>query len=227
MTMPTETTGRRRAGRRARLSRERVLQAAMDLADEGGLEALTMQNIARRLGAEAMSLYRHVRNKEDILAGLVDRVFGEIELAPPGTDWKAAMRLRAISAREVLSRHPWAIGLLESARQPGPADLRHHDAVLGLLRDAGFSSLMATHAYNLLDSYIYGFALQERTLPVATPEALAEFGEAFIGQLPGDEYPHLKAVASELMAIGFDYADEFEFGLDLILDGLERARSRG
>jgi len=203
-----------------------VLQAAMDLADEGGLEALTMQNIAQRLGAEAMSLYRHVRNKTEILDGLVDLVFGEIELPPSGTDWRAAMRQRAVSARQVLSRHPWAIGLLESASRPGPANLRHHDAVLGLLREAGFSGLMATHAYNLLDSYIYGFALQERTLPVATPETLAEFGEAFIGQLPGDEYPHLKAVGTELIALGFNYADEFEFGLDLILDGLAQIRAK-
>jgi AcrR family transcriptional regulator len=198
----------------------------MALADEGGLEALTMQGIARRLGAEAMSLYRHVRNKEDLLDGLVDLVFGEIELAPPGTDWRTAMRLRAISAREVLARHSWAIGLLESASRPGPANLGHHDAVLGLLRGAGFSSLMATHAYNLLDSYTYGFALQERTLPVATPEALASFGETFIRQLPSDEYPNLAAVGSDLVASGFDYGDEFEFGLDLILDGLQRAVAR-
>jgi hypothetical protein len=136
------------------------------------------------------------------------------------------MRRRAISAREVLARHPWAIGLLESASRPGPANLRHHDAVLGLLRSAGFSSLMATHAYNLLDSFIYGFALQEQTLPVATPETLASFGEAFIRQLPGDEYPHLAAVGAELMASGFNYGDEFDFGLDLILDGLARAVQR-
>jgi AcrR family transcriptional regulator len=226
--MPTdaEMSTRRRPGRRARLSRDLVLQAALALADEGGLEALTMQGVARRLGAEAMSLYRHVRNKEDILDGLVDLVFGEIELAPPGTEWHAAMRRRAISAREALARHPWAIGLLESASRPGPANLRHHDAVLGLLREAGFSSLMATHAYNLLDSFIYGFALQERTLPVATPQALAEFGEAFIRQLPGAAYPHLAAVGSDLMAIGFNYGDEFEFGLDLILDALARAVQR-
>jgi AcrR family transcriptional regulator len=221
--MPTRAA--RRGGRRARLSREQVLQAAMDLADEGGLEALTMQRIAHRLGAEAMSLYRHVRNKDEILDGLVDLVFGELELPPPATPWKAAMRKRAVSFREALRRHPWAIGLMESASRPGPANLHHHDAVLGLLRGAGFSSLMATHAYNLLDSYIYGFALQERTLPVATPEALAQVGEVLIGQLPGDEYPHLKAVGTELMASGFNYADEFAFGLDLILDGLAGIRA--
>jgi hypothetical protein len=154
-------------------------------------------------------------------------VFGEIELAPRGTEWQAAMRQRAVSARQALARHPWAIGLLESASRPGPVNLRHHDAVLGLLREAGFSSLMATHAYNLLDSFIYGFALQERTLPIATPEALSKVGEVILGQLPADEYPHLTAVGTELMASGFDYAGEFEFGLDLILDGLQRMRADG
>src|SRR5712692_7708775 len=170
------TRADRRAGRRVRLTRERVLRAAVGSADEGGIEALTMQNIGRRVGAEAMSLYRHVRNKEDILDGSVDIVFSEIDLPSSGTDWKTAMRQRAISAREVLLRHPWAIGLMESRTTPGPANLRHHDSVLGVLREAGFSSGMATHAYNLLDSYIYGFALQQRSLPVATPEALAEVG---------------------------------------------------
>ena len=217
-------TAVRRAGRRARLSRDQVLRAAIDLADEGGLEALTMQAIGSRLGAEAMSLYRHVRNKDEILDGIVEIVFTEIELPDGAADWKAAMRKRAISARGTLARHPWAIGLLESQARPGPANLRHHDAVLGILLAAGFSGAMATHAYNLIDSYIYGFVLQERTLPIATPEALAEVGEVLIGQLPGDEYPHLKAVGTELMASGFNYADEFEFGLDLILDGLERSR---
>jgi AcrR family transcriptional regulator len=225
--MPKETQPgtRRTPGRRARLSRAQVLEAAMALADEGGLQAVTMQSIAQRLEAEAMSLYRHVRNKDEILDGLVDLVFSQIEVPPPGTGWTTAMRQRSISARRVLAQHPWAIGLLESASRPGPANLHHHDAVLGLLADAGFSSLEATHAYNLLDSYIYGFALQERTLPVASPETLAEFGEAFIQQLPGDEYPHLSRVGAELVAAGFDYAGEFEFGLDLIIDGLARRRA--
>ena len=223
--MPTPAI--RRTGRRARLSRDRVLRTALELADDGGLEALTMHGIARRLGAEAMSLYRHVRNKDDILDGIVDLVFAEIELPANGTHWKAAMRRRAISVREVLSRHPWAIGLLESRTVPGPANLRHHDAVLGVLLGAGFSAAMATHAYNLVDSFIYGFALQERTLPIATPEALAAVGEVLIGQLPGDEYPNLKAVGIALMRSGFNYAHEFDYGLDLILDGLEGSHSNG
>lgn len=199
-----------------------MLAAALAVADEAGLDALTMQAVARRLGAEAMSLYRHVRNKEEILDGLVDLVFAEIDLPAPGTPWRTAMRQRAITARQVLSRHPWAVGLLDSAGRPGPANLRHHDAVLGLLTDSGFSSVMATHAYNLLDSYLYGFVLQERTLPITTPEAFESVGGAIIGSLSADEYPHFTAVGADLMASGFDYGREFEFGLDLILDGLER-----
>lgn len=222
MALDTEAKPRRRAGRPARLSRDLVLRAAMSLADEGGLQVMTMHRVGQRLGVEAMSLYRHVRNKEDILDGIADLVYAEIELPDDEGDWRTAMRRRAISTRDVLAHHPWAVDLMESRSTPGPANLRHHDVVLGILRGAGFSSAMATHAYNLLDSYIYGFALQARSLPVATPEALAEVGEVLIGQLPGDGYPHLKAVGIDLMAAGFDYAAEFEFGLDLILDALGR-----
>ena len=222
MALDTEAKPRRRAGRPARLSRDLVLRAAMSLADEGGLQVMTMHRVGQHLGVVAMSLYRHVRNKEDILDGIADLVYAEIELPDDEGDWRTAMRRRAISTRDVLAHHPWAVDLMESRSTPGPANLRHHDVVLGILRGAGFSSAMATHAYNLLDSYIYGFALQARSLPVATPEALAEVGEVLIGQLPGDEYPHLKAVGIDLMAAGFDYAAEFEFGLDLILDALGR-----
>jgi AcrR family transcriptional regulator len=203
-----------------------VLQAALALADEGGLDALTMQGIGRRIGAEAMSLYRHVRNKNEILDGLVDLVFAEIEL-PEGTDWRAVIRTRALSARAVFARHPWAVGLMDAASRPGPANLRHHDAVLGVLRGAGFSSASASHAYSLLDSYIYGFAIQERSLPIADPETMPEVAAAFLGRLPTAEYPNLARVAADLMAAGYDYGAEFEFGLELILDGLERTRDAG
>jgi AcrR family transcriptional regulator len=203
-----------------------VLQAALALADEGGLDALTMQGIGRRIGAEAMSLYRHVRNKNEILDGLVDLVFAEIEL-PEGTDWRAVIRTRALSARAVFARHPWAVGLMDAASRPGPANLRHHDAVLGVLRSAGFSSASASHAYSLLDSYIYGFAIQERSLPIADPETMPEVAAAFLGRLPTAEYPNLARVAADLMAAGYDYGAEFEFGLELILDGLERTRDAG
>src|SRR2546423_10676582 len=150
---------------RTPLNRERVLQTALAFADEQGLGSLSMRKLGEAVGVEAMSLYNHVANKSELLDGMVDLVFGEIGLPPSGTKWKAAMRQRAISARQVLSRRRWAIGLMESRRSPGPATLRHHDAVIGCFREAGFSIAMAAHAFSLLDSYIYGFALQEAGLP--------------------------------------------------------------
>lgn len=152
---------------------------------------------------------------------LVDVVYGEIDL-PTGPDWKAAMRTRAISARQVLTRHPWAIPLMESRTRPGPANLRHHDTVLGVLRDAGFSIQSATFAYSVLDSYIYGFALHEASLPFGTPDDLAAIFDAIVRLIPADEYPHMREAAIELPAAGFRYADQFDAGLDLILDGLKR-----
>jgi AcrR family transcriptional regulator len=216
-----EALANRRPGRPARLSREGVLRAALAVADEGGLDALTMQRVGEAVGAEAMSLYRHVRNKEDLLDGVVDLVFAEIELPPTDTDWKTAMRARAVSARDVLRRHPWAIGLMESRAAPGPANLRHHDAVLGVLFGAGFSSAMATHAYNLVDSFVYGFALQERGMPFGSPEEMQAMGDSMFQGDAADAYPHLREVAVDLIASRFSYADEFDFGLDLILDGIE------
>ena len=206
------------------LTRERVLAAAVALADRGGIESLSMRKLAQELGVEAMSLYHHVANKDDILDGLVDVVFGEIDL-PTGEDgWKAAMRRRAISAREALRRHPWATGMMESRPTPGAANLRHHDAVLGVLRGAGFSLELAAHAYSLLDSYIYGFALQEASLPFHTPEEAAQVAQAIMAEFPASEYPHLTEIAVDhVLQPGYDYGNEYLFGLDLILDGLERA----
>lgn len=214
-----------RARSRKPLSHERVLAAAAALADEAGLEGLTMRAIGERLGAEAMSLYRHVRDKDDLLDGLVDQVFSEVELPADPRDWKVAMRGRAVSLREALARHPWAIALMESRTHPGPANLRHHDWVLRVLRRAGFDSTMATHAYNVLDSFIYGFALQELNLPFRTAEELAQMGPAMLQQIPADLYPDLADVAAELIASRFDYGKEFDFGLELILDALERTHS--
>ncbi len=210
--------------RRARLNRERVLRAALALADENGIESLTMRKLGESLGVEAMSLYNHVANKADLLDGLIDVVFSEIDL-PSGADgWKTAMRKRAMAARAVLSRHRWAIGLMESRTSPGPATLRHHDAVLGCLREGGFSLELAAHAYSALDSYIYGFALQERGLPFDTPEEASAVAQAIVATFPAGEYPHLAQFAFEhVLQPGYDYGKEFEFGLDLILDGLERA----
>jgi AcrR family transcriptional regulator len=213
---------------RAPLSKQRVLRAAVALADRGGVGSLSMRKLAQELGVEAMSLYHHVANKDDILDGIVDVVFGEVDLPSGEADWKAAMRRRAISAREALRRHPWAIGLMESRSTPGPATLRHHDAVLGILRSAGFSVELAAHAFSVLDSYIYGFALQESSLPFHTPEELAAVAEMILGNLPADEYPHFTEIAVEhALQPGYDYGNEYLFGLDLILDGLERTLDAG
>ena len=204
------------------LSKERVLSAAISLADERGIASLTMRKLAQALGVEAMSLYYHVANKDDILDGMVDVVFDEIDLPSNETDWKVAMRRRAISTRNVLSLHPWATSMMQSRTNPGPALLHHHDWVIGTLREAGFPIAMAAHAFSAMDAYIYGFALQEETLPFDTPEETAEIAEAFLEQFPTDKYPHLAELTIEhVMKPEYDYSDEFEFGLDLILDGLE------
>ncbi|WP_042429063.1 TetR/AcrR family transcriptional regulator C-terminal domain-containing protein [Streptacidiphilus anmyonensis] len=212
---------------RAPLTRDRVLQAAVALADADGLPALTMRRLGEAVGVEAMSLYTHVANKSDLLDGMIDTVFAEIDLPPSDSrDWRTSMRLRAISARRALARHRWAIGLMESRTTPGPATLRHHDAVLACLRTAGFSIELAAHAYSALDSYIYGFALQERGLPFDSPDETARLAQSMLAQFPADQYPYLAEMATHhVLRPGYDYADEFTFGLDLVLDGLERAVS--
>jgi AcrR family transcriptional regulator len=212
---------------RVRLTRERVLHAAVAFADARGIESLTMRKLGEALGVEAMSLYNHVANKDQLLDGMVDIVFGEVGLPSGDVDWKTAMRRRAVSARQVLAHHRWAIGLMESRTSPGPATLRHHDAVIGCLRGAGFSVPMAAHAFSLLDSYVYGFALQEATLPFDTAEQTAEVAEMILSGLQPDEYPHLTELAVEhVLQPGYSYGNEFEFGLDLILDGLAATISR-
>ena len=207
------------------LSRERVLRAAVAFADENGIGSLSMRKLGETLGVEAMSLYNHVASKGDLLDGMIDLVFGEIGLPSAGTGWKTAMRQRAVSARQVLSHHRWAIGLMESRTSPGPATLRHHDAVIGCLRQAGFAVALAAHAFAVLDSYIYGFALQEASLPFRTGEETAELAEIIMGRFPPGEYPHLTELTVEhVLQPGYDYGDEYEFGLNLIVDGFERAR---
>jgi AcrR family transcriptional regulator len=213
---------------RVPLNRERVFQAAVALADERGLESLTMRALGERLGIEAMSLYHYVANKDELLDGIVEVVFGEIELPTTDVDWRTAMRRRAISTREALARHRWAVGLLQTRTSPGPANFRLVNAVLGCLRAAGFSVANAAHAYSAQDAYIYGFALQEKTLPVDTPGELAEAAENIRRQFSADEYPHIaETITEHVTKSGYDFADEFEFGLDLILDGLERLRGTG
>ncbi|WDV54919.1 TetR/AcrR family transcriptional regulator [Streptomyces coeruleorubidus] len=213
--------GRRRGSARTPLSRERVIRTAVAVADEKGAAALTMRAIAEPLGVEAMSLYHHVAGREDILDGMVDAVFGEIDLPPRDMDWKSALRHRADSARAVLRRHPWAVGLMDSRSQPGPATLRHHDAVIGTLRAGGFSVPMAAHAVSLIDSYLYGFVLQELSLPFKGAAELDEVAGAILRDMPADTYPHLTELATEhVLKPGYDHADEFTFGLTLILDAL-------
>ena len=217
---------------RVPLSRERVLDAAFALADETGVESLSMRRLAKTLGVEAMSLYNHVGSKDDLLDGLVELVFEEIEPPPSGVDWRTAMRRRAISTREALRRHPWAIGLMEARSQPGPASIALHEAVLKTLREAGFSLAETVHAYSVQDAYIYGFALQERALPssLETPEGGAEVAARQVDQAAqrldravADAYPYtFEMVAGHIATSGYDFTAEFAFGLDLILDGLER-----
>jgi AcrR family transcriptional regulator len=212
---------------RAPLNRDQVLRAAVAFADEHGIGSLSMRKLGEVLGVEAMSLYNHVASKGELLDGMIDRVFGEIDLPAEGTDWKLAMRRRAMSARDALSRHRWAIGLMESRSSPGPATLRHHDAVIGSLRQAGFSVELAAHAFSALDSYTYGFALQEANLPFDTGEQTAELAEMIMAQFPSEVYPYLTELTIEhVLKPGYDYGEEYVFGLDLILDGLERARDK-
>ena len=205
-----------------------MLRAAVALADADGLESVSMRRLAARCGVEAMSLYNHVASKDDLLDGMVDVVFGEIEV-PSDVDWRTAMRRRAISVRETLLRHRWAIGMMESRTGGRPENMREsmrvHDAVMGCLRESGFSFEMAVHAYSVQDAYIYGFLLQEKTMPFDTAEESGALVEAQAQSAAFQEFPYLMEVATELPKRGYDYATEFEFGLDLILDGLERLRS--
>jgi AcrR family transcriptional regulator len=173
-----------------------------------------------------MSLYNHVAGKEALLDGMIDAVFAEIDLPTADAGWRAAMRQRAISVRAVLRRHRWAIGLMESRTSPGPATLAHHDAVIGVLRAGGFTVAQTAHAFSLLDSYIYGFALQEKGLPFEGPEQTAEVAAAMFADFPVDRYPHFVELATQhVLQPGYDHGDEFEFGLDVVLDGLERLRA--
>jgi AcrR family transcriptional regulator len=211
---------------RGRLNPERVLRAAIALADSGGIESLTMRRLGQDLGVEAMSLYKHVANKDALLDGMVDLVFAEIELPSGETDWRTAMRDRAVSTRAALVRHPWATPLMQSRTAPGQATLNHHDTVIGTLRRAGFSVELTAHAFSVLDGYIYGFAMQQRSLPFDTLEEAQEVGRQMFARMPAGVYPHLtELTVQHILQPGYDYGDEFEYGLDLILDGLDRALS--
>ena len=218
------STGTANASPRLPLTRQRVLAEAVSVADAGGLAGLTIRSLATALGVKPMSLYHHVAGKDAILDGIVDLVFAEIDLPRPGGDWRAEIGRRSESARRVLGRHPWAIGLLESRTSPGPATLAHLDAVLATLRAGGFSVPMAAHALALLDSYVYGFALQEANLPFDDSDGAVEVALDVMAEVSADQYPHLTELATEhVLQPGYDFGDEFAFGLDLILDGLAQA----
>jgi AcrR family transcriptional regulator len=225
--MPIEPESSTQA--RIPLTKERVLDAAIALADESGIGSLTMRRLAEALGVEAMSLYYHVANKDVILDGIVDQAFSEIDMSFVELDWRSAMQHRAISVRRVLSLHPWAISLMQSRTNPGPALLHHHDSVIGILRQAGFSVEMTAHAFSALDAYIYGFVSQELSLPFDTSssEDAAEVAEVILESLPTEEFPHLSELTIEhIMQPGYNFADEFDFGLDLILESLERLKRK-
>ncbi len=202
------------------LSRERVIRTAMNIADDSGMEALSMRKLAQALAVEAMSLYNHVANKDDVLDGITDLAVGEIEVPALGGDWKTAMRRRATSAHEVLLRHPWASLLIASRVNIGPAMLRYVDATIGCLHEAGFSYEMADRAWNAVDSHIYGFTLLELNFPFE-PSEYATAAKQFLPMIPADKYFYMNALAQHVVDGTHYGAQDFEFGLDLILDGLQ------
>ena len=210
----------------APLNADRVLAGATMLADRIGIEQFTIRKLAAQLDVKPMSIYHYLPSKEAIIDGIVDLVFSEIDLPPVEDDWKTAIRHRCISARTVLGRHQWAPPLMESRTSPGTATLRHHDAVLSCLRRGGFSWEMTAHAYAVIDSYLYGFALQEANLPFQGGEEIGDLAEAILDSLPADEYPHLvEFTADHALQPGYAFGNSFEFGLDLLLDGIDRTVS--
>ncbi len=213
----------RRSPDRPALSPDRIVEAAVRVADRGGLAQVSMRSVGRELGVEAMSLYHHLAGKEALLDTLANWVFTRIDVPGPDQPWRPAMATRAASARAALSAHPWALGLIESRRTPGPALLRHHDGVLGCLRANGFPVRLAAHAFSALDAYVYGFVLTELNLPFEAGESAEDYTLAIGHLLPAEEYPHLmELITTQVVGRRYDYGVEFTFGLDLVLDGLER-----
>jgi len=218
---PTEPPIRRR---RSPLTPEAVIAGAVELADEIGVDPLTIRKLATHLGVKPMAIYHHVANKDEILDGMVDAVFAEIELPPDGIDWRTGMRIRAHSARAVFARHPWAVALMDSRTNPGPATLAHHDAVLRCLR-SGLSLEMAAHAFAVIDAFLFGFAIQEAALP--PEEAMPEIAAALVESFPREAFPHLAELTIDhALRDGYRFGDEFDFGLELVLNGLEAAARR-
>lgn len=210
--------------RRQTLTRERVVQGAVELADEIGIEALTIRKLAEALGTKPMTIYHHVPSKDEIVDGMVEIVFSEIATPPQDEDWKPAMRIRCVSAREVINRHRWAAPLMESRTSPGPENLGHHEAVLACLRRGGLSWQMTAHAYAVLDAFVYGFAFQEATLPSQMDGEFVEVARDIAAAFDPESFPHLVGfTVNHVFQPGYEFGDSFAFGLDLILDGLERA----
>jgi AcrR family transcriptional regulator len=213
--------------RRTPLTRDAVLNGALRLADEIGVEAFTIRRLAAALDTKPMSIYHHVPSKDEILDGIVDLVFAEIELPAKDVDWRTAIRARYVSARAVLNRHAWAPPLMESRTSPGPQSLRHHDAVLGALR-RGLSLPMTAHAYAILDAYLYGFTLQEASLPFSTGEEVEEVADSLAETMSAEAYPHLtEMIVHDVRTPGYSFGAHFEYGLDLILDALSVAQRAG
>ena len=207
------------------LNRVRILEAAITIADATDIDALSMRKLAGKLGVQAMSLYNHVDNKEDLLDGIVDIVVGKIDLPDiKSADWQLAMRQRATSARVVLLQHPWAAMLIMSRINVGPNTLRYVDATIGCLHEAGFSYQLADQAWNAIDSHIYGFTLQELDFPI-DPLEYANTAEQFLPLIPVEQYPYLNALSQQVIDGTHVGIQDFNFGLDLILDGLERLRN--
>ena len=207
------------------LSRQKIIDAAIEMADSEGLSKLSMRNLARHLGVEAMSLYHHLRHKAELLDALVDEIFSRMSWDSDKEDWIEVMHNRALAMRQCLRQHHWAIGLLDSRKNPGESTLAHHDRVLGVLRQAGFSLSLAAAAYSLMDSYIYGFLLQEQSLPASTDSELQQLAYEMAKHFPKDKYPYLAELTFDYV-LKPDYSFEGEFlrGLTFILQSLEEAR---
>lgn len=212
---------------RPQLTKERVLTGAVALADDRGMDGFTIRRLAAALDTKPMTIYYHVPNKEAIIDGMVDIVFNEIELPPPDLDWKDAIRIRYLSARQTLNRHPWAPPLMESRHSPGPGTLRHHDAVLGCFRRGGLSIELTAHAYAILDSYLYGFAMEEAMLPSGQSGELTDMAEEMLGAFR-EHYPHLYELTTlHVLRDGYNFGNSFEFGLDLIIESLNQRVQTG
>ncbi len=221
--------GRRPAAvaKRAPVSLERALRIALSVADSEGIEAVTMRRLARELGIEAASLYHHLRGKDEILDGLVDAVASEIELPVPPADWRIAISQRAHNTRAVLRRHPWAVSLMASRTNPGPATLRLLEAGIRYFREGGFTVPLAAHAVSTVDSYVHGFVLQEVNLPFRDESELAAMTSAIMDSFPASEFPYLFELTVEhVLQPGYDYGNEFASGLNAVLSGVAALLAR-